>query len=161
VIHRISSSLRTFKSLEFRDRLNIVMSDKSPESSRKHTRNRSGKSSLIATLHFLLGGNCDKESIFRGEALEEHFFALDLDVGSDRVQVRRSGSMPSRIFLDCEAPERWQDLVSIDEESGDNYISNENWKHVLAHEFFGLTSERGPRGPSFRSLISYFTQMLQ
>jgi len=42
MIHRITSSLTSFKSLEFKPRLNVVVADKSEGASERQTRNSSG-----------------------------------------------------------------------------------------------------------------------
>ena len=58
MIHRIPSSLPTFKTLEFRPGLTLLLADKSPGATDRQTRNSAGKSSVIEIIHFVLGARC-------------------------------------------------------------------------------------------------------
>ena len=53
MIHRMFSSLLTFKELEFKPGLNVLIAQKEAGASDKQTRNRAGKTSLIEIVHFL------------------------------------------------------------------------------------------------------------
>jgi uncharacterized protein YydD (DUF2326 family) len=57
VIHRVYSDLKSFKTLEFHNGLNIVLAEKTPQAGDKQTRNRAGKSSIIEIIHFLLAAD--------------------------------------------------------------------------------------------------------
>ena len=69
MIQGVASDLPTFKSLEFQRGLNILLADKSEGASDRQSRNGAGKSSFVELVHFLFGGNADKDSIFRSNAL--------------------------------------------------------------------------------------------
>jgi uncharacterized protein YydD (DUF2326 family) len=75
MILSIESSISTFKSARFHPGLNVLVADTQPGSTAKQTRNSAGKTSLIEIIHFLLGSNCNKDSLFRTAALVEHSFS--------------------------------------------------------------------------------------
>jgi uncharacterized protein YydD (DUF2326 family) len=68
MIHRIFSSLRSFKRLEFKPGLNVLIAQKEAGASDKQTRNRAGKTSLVEIIHFLTGSDAGKDSDFRKDA---------------------------------------------------------------------------------------------
>jgi len=165
MIISVDSSILTFKKVKFRKKgLSVLVSDRRPNSDDGETRNSAGKTSLIEIIHFLHGGNCDKDSIFRTEALVEHTFVAKLKINGVKFTVERSGEAPSKIYLggDFEKFEDWP--VVFEKKTERNYISNENWKLALGNEMFGLPLD--PVGtlfeksytPSFRSMFSYFAR---
>ena len=157
MIHRISSSLRTFKELSFRPGLNIVVAEKSDGATDRQTRNSSGKSSLIEIIHFLLGSNCDNESIFRRETLNEHNFSMSFDLGGFRITSMRSGENKSRVIVDG-SNHNWpvQPKISRD---GETSLSNDiEWRTILGTEMFGLPPDTETYGPTFRAMIAYFVR---
>src|SRR5262245_30780341 len=97
MILRTFSSLSSFKAMRFRQGLNIVVADKSSGATERQTRNGAGKSSLLELVHFLLGGKCDQDSIFRDEALIESTFGMEFELRGSEVRVERSGSAPSKV----------------------------------------------------------------
>lgn len=157
MIHRLSSSLQTFKSLTFGPGLNVLVADTTPESSARQTRNRAGKSSLVELVHFLTGGTADPSSIFRNASLAEQSFEGRIDVGQDLATVRRSGARPSQIHLSGQAVERPQTQMTLS--PNEAVVSNERWKEILGAAWFRLPAEPGAGlAPSFRSLFAYFAR---
>ena len=107
MIHRVYSDLATFKPLNFRGGLNVILAEKSQGASDRQTRNRAGKSSFVEMLHFLLGGNADPKSLFRTEALESFRFGMEFDVAGQKVGVERSGKSGSKITVRAEDTSAW------------------------------------------------------
>jgi len=162
IVSSVDSSLETFKRVEFHTGLNVLLSDRHPNATEGQTRNSAGKTSLIEILHFLLGADCDKGSLFRAAALNNHYFQVCFLRGEEEICVERTGSQPSRIYI-VRGLEGRRDLpIKVEKDSHRQYISNENWKSFLGHDFFGLPVD--PSGtlydesytPSFRSMVSYF-----
>jgi uncharacterized protein YydD (DUF2326 family) len=162
MIHGVTSDLPSFKSLEFRTGLNVLLADKSEGATDRQSRNGAGKTSFVELIHFLFGGNADKESIFRSDALAPWTFIARVDVYGSLTDVARSGSKPSRIRIQGDAS-KWQLQPALDPKSGDLVFSNEQWRALLGATMFGLPldteeDERVRFRPSFRSLFSYFAR---
>jgi uncharacterized protein YydD (DUF2326 family) len=164
MIVSIESSLKTFKTVHFRPGLNVLLSDRAVNSTDKQTRNSAGKTSLIEVIHFLLGADCDKESLFRLEELVEHTFKGTFRIAGELMTVARTGSDPSKVFLISGGEERKEIPRKLDKASGRFYVSNVNWRVCLGHAMFGLPkAESGTLfeesyTPTFRSMFSYFVR---
>lgn len=161
MIRRIGSDLSSFKTLTFKPGLNILLTDKSEGANDRQSRNGAGKTSLIELVHFLFGADVRRESIFRSEALAPWTFDVAVDIAGDTVSVARSGTKPSRVFVNG-AVETWPIKPQLDQRAGLFELSNENWKANLGHLWFGLPISVGDEverfQPSFRSLFSYFVR---
>jgi uncharacterized protein YydD (DUF2326 family) len=164
MIHRIYSNLSTFKELSFRSGLNVLLAEKSPEATERHTRNRAGKTSLIELIHFLAGDSARPNSLFRTSALSEYSFGIEFDLGNFRTVVERSGQHPSKITIAEGDPSTWPVKPSaVDTESSNWVITNTNWKIVLGKLMFGLPGGDDEEpfdkfGPKYRSLFAYFVR---
>jgi uncharacterized protein YydD (DUF2326 family) len=157
MIHHITSTLPTFKSLTFRPGLNLILADKSLGATDRQTRNSAGKSSLIEIIHFLMGGNCDSDSIFRGKTLVDHGFSLGFDLKLQRLNISRTAKTPSRIIVDASNPS-WPIQPKLNKKNGETRLSNSNWKTVLGSQVFDLHVDEESYGPTFRSMFSYFVR---
>lgn len=164
MINSITSSIPTFKTLHFHAGLNILLADVTSASTEKQTRNSAGKTSLIEIIHFLLGADADKGSLFRKPEIIAHTFTAALTIEGIQVRVTRSGADEKKILLSDEASERLGIEMRRDDETGIRYISVDEWKDFLGHRWFKLPLRRkgtpfeGPYAPSFRSLIAYFVR---
>lgn len=164
MIVSIESSLNTFKPITFHSGLNVLLSDRTANSTDKHTRNSAGKTSLIEIIHFLLGADCEKESLFRVDELVEHTFKGTFRIDGTLLTVARTGSDPSKIFLISGSEERTDIPRKLDKASERFYVSNVNWRVFLGHTMFALPAdERGTPfdesfTPTFRSMFSYFVR---
>jgi len=85
--------------MTFKQGLNIVLSEKSPDSTNLETRNRAGKTSSIELIHFCSGANADPKSLFRVPELENYYFGIDFDLKGFRVKVSRSGHKPNEMHF--------------------------------------------------------------
>lgn len=149
MIHRIYSSLATFKSFEFKPGLNVLIAQKEAGASDKQTRNRAGKTSLIEIVHFLTGADAGKDSLFRMKDLVNESFGLEFDLRGERTTVERSGSDKSKLYVSGSS------FLG-----GKTKITNTEWLGTLGEQMFGLDAvQDGPgRTPTFRSLLSYFVR---
>lgn len=91
MIRSVTSSLPTFKTITFGRGLNIVLADVADTSTERHTRNSAGKTSLVEIVHFVLGSDAGKSSIFKHEALFEHSFSIEVLINQRWVRATRSG----------------------------------------------------------------------
>ena len=161
MIHSLYSSMPTFKNLQFRQGLNILLADKSPGATDKQTRNGAGKSSLIELIHFLLGANPD--TIFTN-ALRRYSFGMEFDLGQARRSVERSGKNPGTVMVQGTDTEDWPVKPQMANLFGEldfsQTLSNETWKVVLGQMMFGLPdkTQSAKFAPTFRSLFPYFVR---
>lgn len=162
MIHRISSSLSTFKTVELHAGLNIVLARREPTATDLQTRNRAGKSSLVEVIHFLTGAQCDPGSIFRNAILGPHSFMMTFDLAGATVEVRRSGQEPSRIHLRLVSASARHALDGVFDLSGTADLSVSAWKDILGEKMFALNRETqtndGKYRPTFRSIFPYFAR---
>ncbi len=141
MIKKISSSLSSFKEIEFHDGLNVLIAKKESGATERQTRNRAGKSSLIEIIHFLFGSDVDKKSLFKIPTLINEYFSLDFNFQGEELRVGRRGKEPSKI---------------LSNKAG----TNREWLEWLNANVFALEkfSAHEGRKPSFRSLFSYFVR---
>jgi uncharacterized protein YydD (DUF2326 family) len=164
MILSIESSLSSFKTVTFREGLNVLLSDKSAASTDKQTRNSAGKTSLVEIIHFLYGADCDKESLFRAPELIEHTFKGRFRIDGEEFIVERGGSEPAKIFLLAGGEAKKGILKKLDKASERLYVSNTNWKAFLGHSLFALPQDESGTAfdeaytPTFRSMFSYFAR---
>lgn len=149
MISAIFSSLSSFKRLDLRPGLNLLIAKKEAGATDKQTRNRAGKTSLIEIINFLTGADVGNDSPFRSEALASETFGLTLDLGGQKVTVQRSGKDKSKVHVEGAA------FLN-----GKNRLSNPEWMALLGEQMFGLHSlhEKEGRAPTFRLLFPYFAR---
>ena len=149
MLHSVFSDLAGFKELHFSDGLNILLADADSEESSTATRNGAGKSSFVEVVHFVLGADAGKDSIFRDPALADTSFGLDVDV-EQRLVARRRGH--DRGWVETAA-----NRVLVIDNLGQRIRVSE-WKSRLGSAWFGLEPDDDQRMPSFRSLFPYFAR---
>jgi uncharacterized protein YydD (DUF2326 family) len=149
MIHRIYSTLPSFKTLEFHQGLNVLIAQKEAGASDKQTRNRAGKSSLIEIVHFLTGADAGKDSLFRLNELVNETFGMVFDLGGEATSAERSGGEKSKLHI---SGRRFL--------KGKALLSNSEWLDLLGEQMFNLGTihEDARRAPTFRSLFSYFAR---
>ena len=160
MIHSITSDLESFKTLSFGPGLNILLAEKTAQSTDRQTRNGSGKTSFVELVHFIYGGDARPDSIFRSDELKPHLFEMQADIGGHAISATRSGTKPARITLQGET-EHWPIRPDRDKKTGYLVIPNTNWRADLGALLFDLPTDPDAIsrfGPTFRSLFSYFAR---
>lgn len=140
MIHRIYSSLPSFKNLEFKQGLNVLLAEKSEGATNKQTRNRAGKSSLIEIVHFLTGAKVDEKSLFKAKELDNIFFGMDFDLADKLVKIERQNALRAGYQLN-----------GVDKSSTD-------WQKMLGQKMFNLHESKKEKTPTFRSMFAYFAR---
>lgn len=110
-IRRLTSSLETFREVEFRTGLNLLVADKSG-SRLRNSRNGTGKTSVVYILRYLLGG--ERVEALKSSTLSGVTFSMTMDapeidpdgevevtrvVGQSRVAVKYSSGMEREFSL--------------------------------------------------------------
>jgi uncharacterized protein YydD (DUF2326 family) len=164
MIHSITSSIQSFKSLRFQEGLNILLADVTAKSTEKQTRNSAGKTSMIEIVHFLLGADADKNSLFKKPEIVAHSFTVEFGINGKRIKVTRSGADDKRLLVSKEQADAIGLAAMRDDETGLEFVSVEGWKEFLGQTWFKIPANRkgtefdGSFTPSFRSSISYFVR---
>ena len=154
MIHAVFSNKETFTPVEFEPGMNVVLAERTRESSRQDSRNGLGKSTLIEVIHFCLGANTYKDKGLTVPALEGWEFSLDFDLDGCRTVATRGVDNPKKIKVTSERAS-WP---IPPEKDGEFFVFGlKEWTTTLGHFMYGLPLVPLPKySPSFRALIPYF-----
>ena len=144
MIHRIYGYLSTFKNLELHPGLNVLLAEKTEGATSRQTRNRAGKTSLIETVHFLMGADIKEKTPFSSRELQNYVFGMEFDLPGERVKIERRNSSRAGVILN------------------DTQTTMTNWIQSLGQMMFRFQdeAEEDGRGPTFRSLFAYFARRI-
>jgi uncharacterized protein YydD (DUF2326 family) len=156
MIHSIHSTLPSFKGQDLKPGLNVLLAGKSKGASDRQTRNRAGKSSLIEVVHFVLGADVDKKSLFKVEALANHRYGMTFELAGQNITAERDAKSPTKVLLKDADTAGWP--IQPDKATG--LLSNNDWNALLGHFMFGLSvdAKAEKRMPYFRTLFPYFVR---
>lgn len=153
MIKRVRANQPTFRDVSFSPGFNVVVADRSKESTKKDSRNGLGKSTLIKIIHFCLGADAKD---LKAPQLQDWAFTLDLRLGGVDVSVTRSVAKPQIVQLVGDTS-GWP--IEPEAVEGKPTLRVSDWIQTLGSAMFGLApTTREPFTPSFRSLISYFVR---
>ncbi|RAY13789.1 DUF2326 domain-containing protein [Actinomadura craniellae] len=150
MLRRLSADDQRFKTVEFREGLNLLVARSTAESSSTDSRNGSGKSSLVELLHFLLGARGSRNHLASRPSLRDITFTLRLDwPGQARaMEVSRSGKTAANVLLDP-CPTSLAGLLP----EGRCAVPVGDWQALTESALFGLSGEHP--GVSGRALLSF------
>jgi len=161
MIDRLYSTLESFKTLTFKPGMNVILAEKSPGATERHTRNGVGKSSFVELVHFLLGGSAGSNHFLRSdERLAEAAYGMRFDLSGSPVDVERSPKARNDVLITNGNVSSWTRQPKL-KKSGHIALSNKEWCAVLGNKMFCLPDEDDEKtlfAPSFRSLIKYFAR---
>jgi uncharacterized protein YydD (DUF2326 family) len=153
MIKKLSANHPSFKTVEFSAGFNVILADRTQESTKRDSRNGLGKSTLIEIIHFCLGAKASKGKGLRVAALKGWEFTLDLDVDGKEFSVTRRVDDPNDFFVEGET-NHWP--VKPKKKKGEYAFGLRDWNALLGHLFYKLPLETEEKyQPTFRSLISY------
>lgn len=148
----LSSSDSRFKSVHFRDGLNILVADRTESSEQGDSRNSVGKTSFVKIIRYVMGGDLPAE--FKAPELEEHSFTLTFRLpsadgsGEEDVTVTRPVSPRTRVQVAGWSAVTEGQPIPIDE-----------WKALQTQYFFHIPEavSRPTTGQLWGQLVrSYF-----
>jgi uncharacterized protein YydD (DUF2326 family) len=156
MLRRLSSNHPEFLPINFSSGMNLILADRAPDASAKHSRNARGKSSVLQAINYCLGAN--RPSPFKPLVDEGWSFTLELDLfdtvvtvtrplkGGNRVEVSYDGAASQMI-------DGWR--------REDGTVSIEDWKGILGLALFGLDAQAEPSTSALspRTLISYVLRL--
>jgi uncharacterized protein YydD (DUF2326 family) len=154
MIRSVHCDNSSFKSVEFTKGFNIVLADRTSESSGKDSRNGLGKTTLIEIINFCLGSSFNKDSPLRQRELENWTFSLNLTLRGEDFTVSRNTSNHLKIFVEGDFS-TWP--IKPERNLEGYYLKVSDWNAILGNIMFGLSPETIQReySPTFRSLISF------
>ncbi len=156
MIVKVSANHDKFRTVEFSPGFNVVLAERTEESSEKDTRNGLGKTTLLNIIHFCLGAKADKGKGLRISPLEGWEFHLDFRMRNQLVSVSRLVDKPGHVKIapdtDCS---NWPIQPEI-EHRLETYRSRvAEWNSTLGWGLYDMDVEREKYSPSFRALVSY------
>lgn len=156
---RVRANQSSFREVEFKPGFNVVLAERTKESTKKESRNGLGKSSLIEIISFCLGGSFRKKDPLGNEALSDWEFTLEMTLGGRPISVSRSMINATRVTIVAETAD-WPVQPTWDRDTRTRMLKISDWNLVLGSYMFGLPHEGFSSGfaPTFRSLISYFVR---
>ena len=146
----------SFKTVKFTAGFNVILADRTKDSTKRDTRNGLGKSTLIEIIHFCLGGGATAGKGIMVERLHDWTFFLDLLLHGKQITVARSTATAKKVTISGDTT-GWVIQPQADRKTGEPTLSIPEWNTVLGHLMFGLSSFETAKkySPTFRSLISY------
>lgn len=155
MILAVRSDQPSFKTVHFTSGFNVVLAERTKESSSKDSRNGLGKSTLIEIIHFCLGGGTNGSGLMEG-SLNGWTFTLDLILSGQEIHVSRNTQEHRKVTIRGDYHD-WP-LLPVQMNEGAE-LSVAQWNKVLGHLMFGLAVDEDQKfKPTFRSLISYFVR---
>jgi uncharacterized protein YydD (DUF2326 family) len=153
MITAVKANQATFRPVEFRPGFNVVLADRTKESSKKDSRNGLGKSTLIDVIHFCLGSGTRAGQGLRVPQLRGWSFTLELVLSGRAIAVSRSTDDDRFVVVQGDTS-GW--AIEPDAHEGRPVLAVADWTRVLGTLMFGLPVQAPtPYVPTFRSLISY------
>jgi uncharacterized protein YydD (DUF2326 family) len=156
MIRRIYSDLPKFKTVTLEPGFNMVLADRTKDSTKKDTRNGLGKSTLLDIIHFCLGSSIKQGDRLYHPGLANVVFGLELELYGKRVTAERSRSSQNYIWVEGET-----DGLPLKPEvsAGRLRYAVADWNQLLGLTLFAAPVDSPRRyKPSFRSLISYLVR---
>lgn len=152
MIRAVRANHSTFRTVEFKQGLNLIFAERTMESTRKDSRNGLGKSTVFEIVHFCLGAQARKgQGVVRDE-LADWVFSVDIEIGGRALTLTRSVAEPRKIQFSEHGDDELAGLESV--------AKPEDISRRLGRLAFGLTEqeESVTYAPSFRSLFSYLVR---
>lgn len=158
MIRSVKSNNPNFKSVVFHSGFNVLLADRTRDNKaeEKRTRNGAGKTTLIEIIHFCLGSQVPKNSVFKNENLKGWSFILEIDIGTKIYYIERFTDCPGKIYIDGDTSALFFDC-KYDKAAHRYYVSPSIFNKAMLEEFYGIevTDNNQQYVPSFRELISY------
>ena len=157
MISSVRSNMPSFKAVEFTPGFNVILADRTKESTRGDSRNGLGKTTLFEIVHFCLGAGTRRNRGVSVAPLKGWTFTLELQIEDRSLAVTRSTDEPNRVQLQGDV----DDLTDVGERQLDGLaVRIADWNTFLGEQLFGLRLEEPPPKyqPTFRSLFSYLVR---
>lgn len=154
MIISVAANQESFREVTFEPGFNVVLADRTQESTKKDSRNGLGKSTLLEIIHFCLGSS---GAPLKAPELKEWSFTTTIRLRGQDIRVTRSVAKPKFVIVEGDT-EGWP--IQPESFSGKPGFSTSTWTTLLGSLMFGLPArtDRETFTPSFRSLVAYFAR---
>jgi uncharacterized protein YydD (DUF2326 family) len=134
-LNRVTASDNRFKTLRFREGLNILVADRTASSAQGDSRNSIGKTSFVKIVRYILGGDLPAE--FRASELVEHQFSASLSLPAgggieEIVDVTRAVSPTTRV-----------QVTGWSATDGGTDLHIDEWREILTEQLFHVPADAG------------------
>lgn len=156
MIKTVRCDQKSFKKVTFEKGFNVVLAQRTEESTEKDSRNGTGKTSLIEIIHFCLGSTIKPRNTLRAKELEDWTFILDITLRGEEYTVYRNTLNRSHIKVEGDFSD-WPIKPLYNDKENSYIMKTRDWTSLLGYMMFGLPITTDKKyTPTFRSLISYF-----
>ena len=157
MIVAIRCNMSSFQEVEFDQGFNVILADRTQESTRLDSRNGLGKTTLVEIIHFCLGSRTRRNQGLMVTQLNGWSFSLEMRIDGREFVVTRNTDNASRIKLDGDIRDLTGPSVHLD---GTMEVSISDWNSILGDLLFGLSiQDPAPKyQPTYRSLFSYIAR---
>lgn len=151
MLYKLHANKASFKPIEFKQGLNLIVAERTADSDAKNSCNAVGKTTLIEIIDFCLGSNFGKKSKLNAPELEDWSFTLDFEVSAFRCEATRFISDPNKIYI--HTTDKHIPFEVKEDKEKSLYVDIEKWRSYLGKAYFNLDESKYI---SFRSIISFF-----
>ena len=154
MILSVRSNMPSFKEAKFTPGFNVVLADRTKESTRGDSRNGLGKTTLFEIIHFCLGSSPQRGQGPMAAPLKGWTFTLDIQIHNQTLMVTRGTDDPRYVYLQGDVTP----FAHLGEQQDDGRtLRIPEWTTALGQQLFGISAEEPAYKyrPTFRSLISY------
>lgn len=157
MIRGIRCDQKSFRTITFQKGFNVVLAERTKQSSSKDSRNGIGKSTLIEIIHFCLGSQNNADARLKAKELEGWTFTLDITIADKDFSISRNTKYSTHVVIEGDFSD-WPIQPEFDSKKSINTLKIKQWNALLGMLMFSLpiADETLEYKPSFRSLISYF-----
>jgi uncharacterized protein YydD (DUF2326 family) len=158
MILSVRSNNSSFKTVEFDKGFNVIVADRINDSknARMKSRNGAGKSTLVEIIHFCLGAQVGKKSLFKNPNLKGWSFIIDIEVDNEIYSFERMIDSPSKIYVLKGNIDKIGEDYKYDKKRHNYFFKVLIFNKYMLQVVYGLLpTENNIYYPSFRELISY------
>ncbi len=159
MIKAVRSDHSSFKEVRFEEGFNVVLAERTKESTSKDSRNGLGKTTLIEIIHFCFGAGTKPNEGLRVKELEDWTFIVDLTLRGKDYTIYRNTKDFTKVKIEGDIS-TWPIKPDYDNNEKRFTMKTAEWSSLLGYLMFDLPVEATGEQykPTFRSLISYFAR---
>lgn len=156
-IESVTANQDSFRPVYLKPGFNVILADRTKESTRTDSRNGLGKSTLLEIIHFVLGSNLAKDQNLYALRSTSWDFTLNLTIRDITFSATRSMSNTAEVYIGGDTSALGLE-VAHDRGGSVRLVA---WRNFLAAQCFNIDAQQvgsETYKPSFRALIPYFAR---